>query len=83
MSTLKELLDRVREGFKKEAPPEVHAVMDRARQGLAESGIMDRILKVGDRLPAFALPDTGGATVESSALLARGPLAIAFYRGVW
>jgi hypothetical protein len=83
MSTLKERLDRIRDGFKQQAPPEALAIMDRARQGLADSGIMDRIPKVGDKLPSFQLPDTEGNTVDSETLLADGPLVVAHYRGVW
>lgn len=38
---------------------------------------------VGDLLPDFALPDAGGKIVSSEELLARGPLALAFFRGPW
>ncbi len=38
---------------------------------------------VGDLLPDFALPDAGGTIVSSEELLARGPLALAFFRGPW
>lgn len=83
MNTLKERLDRIRDGFKKEAPPEALAVMAAAHRELADSGIMDRIPKVGDKLTAFSLPDTAGNTVASAKLLAEGPLVVTFYRGVW
>ncbi len=36
-------------------------------------------LKVGDRAPDFTLPDTDGTPVTLSALLARGPVILAFY----
>jgi peroxiredoxin Q/BCP len=36
-------------------------------------------LKVGDRAPDFILPDTDGTPVSLSALLARGPVILAFY----
>src|SRR5262245_31239158 len=45
---------------------------------LAEHG-----LTVGDLLPEFTLPDTGGKLVSSEALLAQGPLVTAFVRGPW
>jgi len=83
MNTLKERLDRIRSGFKEQAPPEVLAVMAGAEEGLRASGIMDRIPKVGDLMPAFSLPDTAGGTIESATLLAEGPLVVTFYRGVW
>ena len=83
MNTLKERLDRIRSGFRQQAPPDALAVMDRAHQGLADSGIMDRIPKIGDKLATFSLPDTEGNIIDSTRLLADGPLVVTFYRGVW
>jgi peroxiredoxin len=45
--------------------------------------IVEQGLTVGDVLPDFALPDPDGRTVTSEELLARGPLALAFFRGPW
>lgn len=83
MSTLKDRLDKIREGFKKQAPAEALAVMASAEGTLRASGIMERIVTVGSPLPAFTLPDTEGNQVESASLLARGPLVVTHYRGVW
>ena len=83
MSTLQERLDRIRAGFVEQAPENVLAIMHAATEGIRASGIMDRIPKVGDPLPAFALVDTKGETVRSADLLARGPLVITHYRGDW
>ena len=41
------------------------------------------IVKVGDRMPAFNLENTGGETVSSADLLAKGPLVVSFFRGKW
>jgi peroxiredoxin len=51
--------------------------------GQIASGQTDRALKAGDRAPTFTLTDADGASVSSAALLARGPLVVSFYRGVW
>ena len=83
MSTLAQRLDRIREGFEKEAPAEALAVMHAATDGLRESGILSRIPKPGDELPAFELPDTEGGVVRSTDLLADRPLVLTFYRGRW
>ncbi len=64
-------------------PPEIHPIMARATQELIASGQAERALKVGDKAPAFTLNDAEGNPVVSSDLLARGPLIITFYRGVW
>jgi len=36
-------------------------------------------LKVGDKAPDFTLPDTEGKPIALSALLARGPVILAFF----
>ncbi len=83
MSTLNERLKRIKESFLKSASSEIIAIMDRSIEALRTSGILDRIPRVGDRLPAFELADTGGRRVRSDELLETGPLVLTFYRGVW
>ncbi|MFK3971389.1 peroxiredoxin-like family protein [Pseudomonas sp. NPDC087358] len=65
------------------APPEVHVVMKRATAELIATGQAERALKVGDRAPVFTLDDPDGNPVSSAELLAKGPLVLSFYRGVW
>jgi peroxiredoxin Q/BCP len=36
-------------------------------------------LKVGDKAPAFTLPDTAGHPVSLDSLLAKGPVILAFF----
>ncbi len=62
---------------------ETRTMMDRATDELARSGIVDRSLKVGETMPAFALPNATGRMVRSADLLAYGPLVVSFYRGGW
>lgn len=59
------------------------ALMERATQELIESGQAQRAKKAGDRAPEFALKDPAGNLVSSRDLLAKGPLVVSFYRGVW
>jgi peroxiredoxin len=44
---------------------------------------MERVIKVGDRLPSFALPNAYGQEVRSADLLVKGPLVLTFFRGAW
>jgi hypothetical protein len=83
VSTLGERLDRIREGFLRQAPEDVKIIMQRATEDLRASGILSRIPREGDLLPAFELPDTDGNLVRSADLLGRGPLVLNFYRGLW
>jgi peroxiredoxin len=67
----------------REAAPAAVAVMHRATAALAASGQAGRAMQAGARAPDFALPDATGHKVRTTDLLARGPLVITFYRGVW
>ena len=63
--------------------PAVIDVMRRATAALKASGQAERAKKVGDKAPVFTLNDPEGNAVSSKDLLAKGPLVVSFYRGVW
>jgi hypothetical protein len=81
--TLQEKLDAMREASRTRVAPDARAVMQRSIEDLRASGIMDRVVKVGQRAPDFTLPDAGGRPVGLAELLARGPVVLSFYRGRW
>lgn len=81
--SLEEKLAAVRAGAATRIPPERQAIMHRATEDLRRSGIMDRIVKVGDRAPGFELTDYDGRRVASADLLAAGPMVLSFFRGSW
>ena len=80
---LKEKLDAIREASRKRIPPDRQAIMHRATSDLRASGILDRIVKVGQPAPAFAGLAHDGRSIRSGDLLARGPLVLSFFRGHW
>ena len=65
------------------APPAAVKALHRSVDELIASGAQDRALKAGDVAPEFTLPDPDGNPVSSTALLAKGPLVVTFYRGAW
>ncbi|MEM9905222.1 MAG: peroxiredoxin-like family protein [Cyanobacteria bacterium P01_D01_bin.44] len=69
--------------FRAKVPADVQGTMGKATQDLANSGIIDRTLKVGDRIPAVTLPDATGQSFSVQAALEQGPVVLAFYRGGW
>lgn len=81
--SLAEQLDKIRAGGAKRIPPERLAIMHRATDDLRNSSIMNGVIKVGDPLPAFALPNADGLEVRSSDLLARGAVVLSVFRGSW
>ena len=80
--SLQETLDRARAAGEAKRPSQIVAQMHRAVNELRASGILDRIVKVGEVMPAFALPGQNGI-VDSRDLLAKGSLIVTFYRGKW
>jgi hypothetical protein len=80
---LEDALRGMREASAKRIPADKAAIMHRATEELRASGIMDRVIKVGAPLPAFALPNADGQEVRSADLLAKGPLVLTFFRGSW
>jgi hypothetical protein len=81
--TLQERLDSMREASKARIPPDARAIMQRSVDDLRASGIMNRVAKAGHPAPDFTLPDASGRPIGITDLLARGPLALSFYRGRW
>jgi peroxiredoxin len=66
----------------KPTPQQLEA-MQRATAALVATGQAQRALKAGDSAPDFVLNDPDGKPVSSRDLLAKGPLVVSFYRGVW
>lgn len=81
--TLATELNAVTEGVRRNLPADVFAAMEAANLKLAASGLADRALRRGKRMPDFELPDANGRLVRSADLRANGPLLISFYRGSW
>jgi peroxiredoxin len=86
--SLQAKLDAFKADFEAGKPPynvphSVIEVMHRATAELVASGAAGRALKAGDKAPAFTLADPDGHPVSSADLLAKGPLVVSFYRGVW
>jgi len=57
--------------------------MSRATAELIAGGQAQRAVQAGDKAPDFVLSDPDGNPVSSRELLAKGPLVVSFYRGVW
>ena len=81
--TLAEKLTQKRETSAANFPAETREKFKRATNELRASGIMERALKVGDKMPEFNLPNTRGVMISSDDLLKNGNLVVTFYRGVW
>lgn len=81
--SLQEKLDAFKADFEGKAPKQAVEIMHRATAELIASRQADQALKAGAVAPVFTLSEADGGSVASGDLLARGPLVLSFYRGVW
>lgn len=81
--SLQDQISDFKAGFIQNAPKDIQELMATATQTLADSGIAEKAPKVSEVLPAFALPNQNGKTVNLTDLLVKGPVVVTFYRGGW
>jgi hypothetical protein len=76
-------LDALKKEGMSNRPPEIVATLLQETENLVQSGIAEKAIGIGETMPEFTLPDEKGNVINSRDLLAKGPLAISFYRGIW
>ena len=81
--TLAEQLDARKAKFVDMAPPERVAGAENAITEVADSGILDKAINLGDKAPDFTMPDALGHSVSLYDELAKGPVILTWYRGSW
>ena len=82
--SLQDQLDAITANTRKLVQPERLAISEKATADLFNTGIEDRVLKVGAQAPAFSLEDAvTGKLVSSTDLTALGPVVVNFFRGRW
>jgi len=78
--SLKEKIERFKAS--RNRPADIESILSKAVEGLRSAGTAAG-LSMGERAPDFSLPNQRGETVRLSERLARGPVVLSFYRGVW
>lgn len=81
--TLQEKLDTRSKEAAAKGDPAVRAEFAMGIEAVAESGIVDKAIKVGDKAPDFTLQNASGKKVTLSTLLKDGPVVLTWYRGGW
>lgn len=80
---LQDELDALKAECCEHTPPHIRRIRQETIDDLTSSGIAERAVHAGDHAPEFRLSDPDGKTISSYAVLANGPVLIAFYRGGW
>ena len=63
--------------------PERYRAMGADLAARLRATALEGVLRPGDPMPDFVLPDARGELVPSDDLLGRGPLVVVFFRGDW
>ena len=80
---LQKLLEQKRKTDQENLPPQYLKVLKTSIRDLVRSGIQNKLIKPGSKLPDFELKNHNGQIIKSSYLYSQGPLIITFYRGFW
>ena len=81
--SLAEQLNKMKEATVARVPQEQLSILLGQTQDLIDSGMAERAIGVGDKLPPFALKNQDGVEVTSGDLLARGAVVLTVFRGQW
>jgi hypothetical protein len=81
--SLNEQLNDLKQQLGQEIPQAVLEEIGQFLQGLAQSGIVNSSCQAGDKVPSFTLPNVAGEMISSEDILAKGPMVLSFYRGIW
>jgi hypothetical protein len=80
---LTEQLNDLKQQLGREIPDEILEEIGGFVQGLVQSGIEKTSCQASDKVPSFILPNVTGQMVSSEDILAKGPMVLSFYRGIW
>jgi peroxiredoxin len=83
MPNLKAVIDEYNADKKEKMPAEVLATMARTTAELKETGIENRALRTGDKMPDFSLPNQHGEMRRFSDFLSDSLVVLNIYRGGW
>jgi len=76
---IRETIQHFRDTF----PSDISALIEQGAGEISALDIIENAKKPGDNVPAFSLKNQHGETRNLNEYLAKGPLVITFYRGLW
>ena len=81
--SLEEKLAAQREASGKRIPPDKAAIMKAHIASQRTSGVLQKVVAIGQKAPSFTGTSHDGRTIDSADMLQRGPLVLSFFRGHW
>ncbi|WP_434111356.1 peroxiredoxin-like family protein [Methylocaldum sp. GT1TLB] len=69
--------------FRENLPADLSALIEQGAGEISALDIIEQAKKAGDQMPGFALKNQHSDARSLAEYLAKGPLVVTFYRGVW
>lgn len=82
-SSLKSILDEKKQGFENSASDYKKKIYAEGIDAVANGGIIESAINVGDTAPNFTLMNATGKKVTLADELKKGPVVLTWYRGGW
>ncbi|MGJ1447599.1 peroxiredoxin-like family protein [Sphingobacterium spiritivorum] len=83
MSNLTEQTAALRAQINAQLPASTVQAFEASVQDLKQRNIEAGVIRTGEKLPDFELPNVANNIISSKQLLSQGKLIIAFFRGIW
>ncbi|EEI90035.1 antioxidant, AhpC/TSA family [Sphingobacterium spiritivorum ATCC 33300] len=83
MSNLTEQTAALRAQINTQLPASTVQAFEASVQDLKQRNIEAGVIRTGEKLPDFELPNVANNIISSKQLLSQGKLIIAFFRGIW
>lgn len=81
--SLQDELDEKKHAFNEKAPEEKKKIYAEGIASVANSGVLEKALQVGDTAPNFTLTNATGEKISLAEQLKNGPVILTWYRGGW
>ncbi len=82
-TSLQDELDVKKKAFNEKAPEAKKKMYAKGIESVANSGVLEKALQVGDAAPNFTLTNATGEKISLIEQLKKGPVVLTWYRGGW
>lgn len=83
MNTLAKNIEQLNQDLVSQLPQEILEAFGRSIEDLKTKNMEKNSIQIGERIPAFSLPNALGKMINSDEVLKNNKMILAFYRGSW
>lgn len=83
MNTLAKNIEQLNQDLASQLPQEILEAFGKSIEDLKTKNMEKNSIQIGERIPAFSLPNALGKMINSDEVLKNNKMILAFYRGSW